>query len=135
MGPCLFITLKKSSIALVYKNALLFDPTKTHDLRPVLGNYIILKGKDAYAFFAHSRNGSLKVKAGDKVTAGQQLGEVGHSGNSTAPHLHFHLMDSPDILTAKGLPCCFRQYEIYENGAWREIFNGIPNRRDRIRVN
>ena len=77
----------------------------------------------------------MKVTAGEKVTTGQQLGEVGHSGNSTAPHLHFHLMDSSDIVTAKGLPCCFQEYELFTNGVWEKVYNGIPNNRDRIKVN
>ena len=51
------------------------------DLKYVLGNYIILEGKNDFAMFAHSRRGSICVKAGDRVTAGQKLAEVGHSRN------------------------------------------------------
>ena len=40
------------------------------------------------------------VAPGERVVAGQRLAQVGHSGNSTAPHLHFQLMDGPDYLTA-----------------------------------
>jgi murein DD-endopeptidase MepM/ murein hydrolase activator NlpD len=49
----------------------------------------------------------LQVKKGDKVKQGQILGEVGNSGNSGGPHLHFQLMDGPSILTGRGLPCHF----------------------------
>ena len=104
------------------------------DLKYLLGNYIILKGKSAFAMFAHSRRGSIRVKAGDSVTAGQKLAEVGHSGNSTGPHLHFQLMDGSNLSTAKGVPCCFREYELYEDGLWRKVSNEIPTRQDRVRV-
>jgi len=119
---------------LALKNGIFFKEKSNPDLKPVIGNYIILKGAQCYAFFAHGRTGSILVKAGDKVTSGQQLAEVGHSGNSTAPHLHFQLMDGPSLMSAEGLPCCFREYEIWEEGVWRKVYNGIPGRYDRIRV-
>jgi len=119
----------------VLKTAFFFRPSdKNYDLRPVIGNYIILKGDRCYAFFAHARTGSLLVKKGDIVKAGQQLAEVGHSGNSTAPHLHFHLMDKQNLMKAKGLPCCFREYEKFVDKKWERVKNGIPGRYDRIRV-
>ena len=39
---------------------------------------------------AHLQRGSLRVRAGDDVEPGTLLAEVGHSGNSTEPHLHIH---------------------------------------------
>jgi murein DD-endopeptidase MepM/ murein hydrolase activator NlpD len=48
--------------------------------------------------------GSIRVKPGERVRAGQLLGLVGNSGNSTAPHLHFHVSDRPSILEGEGLP-------------------------------
>ncbi len=112
-----------------------FGPKKTHDLRSVLGNHIILKmaGKEAYAFFAHCRTDSIRVREGDEVRLGQQLAEVGHSGSSTAPHLHFHLMDKPNILEAKGLPCRFREYEALRDGVWSRVSAGIPGKREFVR--
>ena len=52
----------------------------------------------------HLRQGSLQVKAGERVVKGQRLARVGNSGMSTEPHLHFHLMDTGDWKTANGLP-------------------------------
>lgn len=121
-------------IFVALKNGFAFKKAKSNrDLRPMLGNYIILRGTDALAMFAHARNGSVRVKPGDQIITGQKIAEVGHSGNSTSAHLHFQLMDNADLLKAKGIPCCFREYDLFENGAWRKITNGIPGRRDRIR--
>ncbi len=75
------------------------------------GNMLVVDiGGGAYAFYAHLQRGSLKAKLGDKVTAGQVLGLLGNTGNSTAPHLHFHLMDSPSPLNANGLPYVFTRF-------------------------
>jgi murein DD-endopeptidase MepM/ murein hydrolase activator NlpD len=69
------------------------------EYREVAGNYIIMKcSEDVYALFAHLQMNSICVKEGENVETGQLLGRVGHSGNSTAPHLHFQC-----ILTAKGV--------------------------------
>lgn len=124
-----------SDLAVVLKNALMFDPYQTDDLRPILGNHLILRmrEKEVFAFFAHIRCGSIGVAVGDEVQRGQRLAEVGHSGNSTAPHLHFHLMDRADILNAQGLPCCFREYQILRDGCWIQIKEGLPGLREFIR--
>ena len=75
------------------------------------GNMLVVDiGGGAYAFYAHLQRGSLKAKLGDKVTAGQVLGLLGNTGNSTAPHLHFHVMDGPSPLNSNGLPYVFRRF-------------------------
>lgn len=77
--------------------------------RHLLGNHLVLDlGDGVYAVFAHLRRGSLRVAAGDRVAAGRPLAECGNSGNSSVPHLHFQLMDGPDVLTARGLPFAWR---------------------------
>ena len=75
----------------------------------------------------------MAVVAGQHVAAGDLLGRVGHTGNSTSPHLHFQLMDSPDLISARGIPCAFREYEVERDGEWVRVRNGIPGQRDRIR--
>jgi hypothetical protein len=75
------------------------------------GNMLVVDiGDGAYAFYAHLQRGSLKAKLGDQVKAGQVLGLLGNTGNSTAPHLHFHLMDGPSPLNSNGLPYVFTRF-------------------------
>ena len=60
------------------------------------GNHIVQDlGDGNYALYAHIKTGAVKVKPGDRLTAGQVIGSVGNTGNSDAPHLHFHVMSTP----------------------------------------
>lgn len=118
-------------LALVAKNAVTFDPAK--GVTPVAGNHVVLRTDETFAFYAHLAPGTLAVKPGDHVRTGDVLGRVGHTGNSTAPHLHFQLMDAPDPLEAKGIPSAFAAYEEEREGRWERVERGIPRRRERIR--
>jgi hypothetical protein len=123
-----------SDFANANKTARHFDP-KTDDIRSVAGNFIIVEvEKNVYAALCHMQTGSIQVAVGQSVKKGDVIGNVGHSGNSFGPHLHFQLMDSSDIETANGLPCSFEKYEVYRNGEWVEVINGIPTDKERIRV-
>jgi hypothetical protein len=74
-------------------------------LETIGGNYVVLDlGGGRFAFYAHLQPGSLRVKVGDRVRTGQVLGLVGNSGNSTEPHLHFHISNGISPLGAEGLP-------------------------------
>lgn len=116
-----------------YKNAHYFDPGKD-DVQSIAGNYIIIKHSETiYAAVCHLQTGSIRVSVGDTVAKGDVIGKIGHSGNSFAPHLHFQLMDSSDISAANGVPCAFEEYEVFRNGTWKKITNGIPTSKDRIR--
>jgi len=121
-----------NDISVLVKNAWFFDAQKK-SLREVAGNYVIIQGEEAWASLVHMKTGSVKVNPGDNIKSGDLIGNVGHSGNSTAPHLHFQLMDGPDPITAKGIPCCFRKYELYQDNIWINLKNGIPKNNDRIR--
>ena len=69
------------------------------------GNHVVQDiGNGNYAFYAHLKTGSVAVKPGDRLSTGQVLGDLGNSGNTDAPHLHFHVMKGPDPLKADGLP-------------------------------
>jgi hypothetical protein len=97
------------------------------------GNHVITATGGTYALYAHLASGSVAVTGGQRVGAGEVLGRVGHSGNSTAPHLHFQLMDSADPLRAQGIPCAFAAYLVERDGQWQRVERGIPDRRERIR--
>lgn len=102
--------------------------------REVAGNYVIMKcDEGVYALFAHMKTNSIAVAIGQKIKKGQIIGKVGHSGNSTAPHLHFQMMDNENIRIAKGIPCAFESYEALIKGKWIKIVNGIPTGKEPIR--
>lgn len=70
-----------------------------------VGNYVTLDlGHGRFALFAHLQPGSLRVKLGDSVKAGQVLALLGNSGNSDGPHLHFQLTDANSPLGSEGIP-------------------------------
>jgi hypothetical protein len=69
------------------------------------GNSVILDlGGERYALYAHLDPGSVRVHKGDTVKRGQVIGLVGNTGNSLAPHLHFHVMSRAEPLASNGLP-------------------------------
>jgi murein DD-endopeptidase MepM/ murein hydrolase activator NlpD len=97
-------------------------------LETVGGNHVILDiGQGRYAFYAHLQPGSLKVKAGDRVRRGQVLGLVGNSGNSTEPHLHFHISNANSPLASEGLPYVFESFEQQGQGfGWKASATDPP---------
>ncbi len=120
-------------VSILLKNARAIRSNQMADFRSLSGNFIIIESNAGYVVYAHAQTGSIIVSPGDKVIPGQRLANVGHSGNSTAPHLHFQIMDHLDPWKAQGVPCCFREYEVFQEGAWRRVQNGIPKATDRIR--
>jgi murein DD-endopeptidase len=81
-------------------------------LETIGGNHVILDiGHGRYATYAHLQPGSLKVKLGDHVKRGQVLGLVGNSGNSTEPHLHFHLTNGNSPLGSEGIPYALESFD------------------------
>jgi hypothetical protein len=75
------------------------------DIEEADGNYVVLNlGDGRYAFYAHLKPGSVRVRAGDQVCRGQVLGRLGNSGSSSGPHLHFHVSDGISALDADGMP-------------------------------
>ena len=98
----------------------------------VAGNHVMLGLDDesVYVALVHLRDGSVRVRAGDRVVLGQQLAECGSSGNSTLPHVHVQAMDSPDVAVARGLPVEFRDYRQWlRRGERRDVVRGIPDER------
>lgn len=103
-------------------------PTQMNPAQP-LGNSIMLKTEnDEYIVYAHLENGTVAVKAGDKVTKGQYLGNCGNSGNSSEAHLHLHIQDGPSLMKASGARCFFE--EVLVNGELQKDYS--PVKYDRI---
>jgi hypothetical protein len=77
------------------------------------GNHVVQDiGGGNYAFYAHLKTGSVEVKPGDQLTAGQVIANLGNTGNTDAPHLHFHIMSTPDPLRSNGLPFVLKDFTL-----------------------
>jgi murein DD-endopeptidase MepM/ murein hydrolase activator NlpD len=81
------------------------NPTLT-DADSFGGNHVLLRlRRGVYALYAHMVTGSVRVKKGERVKTGQQIGLLGNSGNTSAPHLHFGLIESSrGLLSSDSLP-------------------------------
>jgi hypothetical protein len=91
------------------------------------GNYVVVRvAKKRFAFYAHMQPGSARVKVGQRVKPGQVLGRLGSSGNSNAPHLHFHMMDGPNPLASNGIPYTFSRFGIQGRLLnFGDLFDGV----------
>ncbi|MDP4261823.1 MAG: peptidoglycan DD-metalloendopeptidase family protein [Bacteroidota bacterium] len=101
---------------------------KPGTLNPVYlpGNSVILKDSaNEYLFFAHFKQHSLRVTEGQKVKQGQILGLCGNSGNSSEPHLHFHIQNTEDMNIATGVKCYFDQ--ILVNGQIKTDYSPVKD--------
>lgn len=82
-----------------------------------VGNCLIIdQGRNEYAVYCHLQPGSLRVHKADKVKAGQVLGLCGNSGNSSEPHLHFHLQDSAVLQDGLGITPYFTGVKCERDG-------------------
>lgn len=83
----------------------------------IAGNHVVIAhgappGLGAGARFVtlvHLRRDSVLARVGDVVRVGDQIGSCGNSGNSTEPHVHVQVTDSPDWAAARGVPLAFRR--------------------------
>jgi hypothetical protein len=102
---------------------------------PGQGNHIVLDiGSGRYAVLAHLERGSARVGEGERVRVGQQIAAVGDSGNSLAPHLHFHVQDSPDFgKQARTVPIVFRDAVLIRGGRESTPAEADLRRGDHIR--
>lgn len=80
------------------------------------GNRVIIDHENGeFSILAHFKKGSIIVSIGDVVVKGQELGKAGNSGNSSEPHLHYHLQNSADPFDGDGLPAQFLNYYANDN--------------------
>ncbi|AYJ52249.1 M23 family metallopeptidase [Rhodococcus sp. P1Y] len=91
------------------------------------GNHVVQDlGGGHYAFYAHLKTGSTSdVAVGDELKTGTKVGLLGNSGNTDAPHLHFHVMDGPDPLHANGIPFVFDSFELTSKLAGEEALDQL----------
>jgi hypothetical protein len=90
----------------------------------ILGNYVVIDhGQGEFSLYAHLKPGSVRVKTGDQVKAGNVIGKLGSSGNSTEPHLHFQITDRTDLRGA-GIPMNFSNITILWADLPRPIQSG-----------
>jgi hypothetical protein len=99
------------------------------------GNHVVMDlGSSHFAFYAHMQPGSLRVKVGDKVRRGQVLGLVGNTGNSTEPHLHFHITNGNSGLGSEGLPYVLESFEVLTGpNTWEPRRDQLPLLNTRVR--
>ncbi len=82
-------------------------------LEEIDGNHVILALPNGqFAFYAHLIPGSITVEEGDFVTKGQVIAKLGNTGNTSAPHLHLHIMETASSLGSNGLPHVFEEYNL-----------------------
>jgi len=89
----------------------------------LFGNYVVLELEPGvFATYAHLKKGSVKVKPGDRVHRGQSLGQLGQSGNSAAPHLHFQLSTAATFEGSEGLPYVFESFDFLGPESEAQLF-------------
>jgi hypothetical protein len=74
------------------------------------GNHVVVGCHDVKVLLAHLMSGSIPVSEGWEVAAGDVVGQVGNSGNTSEPHLHIHAEKSgrdAKILAGEGVPITF----------------------------
>jgi Peptidase family M23 len=97
--------------------------TALHD--PVMAYYgncvIIDHGHSEYSVLAHMQQGSVGVKVGERIAAGQLLGRLGNSGDAFGPHLHYHLQSGSQRFHDQGLPFGFQNIDVPQLSRGREF--------------
>ena len=101
-------------------------------VRRAAGNYVVVEvAPREFLFIAHLQAGSVAVAPGDRVAAGQVIGRVGNSGNSSEPHVHLHLQDTPTSYLGEGIPFFFHGYRVHGVETARGMPIGGRERRSR----
>lgn len=89
------------------------EPPPIPPIVETVGNHVVVEiAPGLYALYGHMDPGSVRVEVGDTVERGQELGLIGSSGNSTTPHLHFHLQTEPTFFPSDGVPYVFAEFEL-----------------------
>ncbi len=92
-----------------------------------LGNHVVIQhAHGEYSRYVHLQHNSVRVLVGDRVAHGQQIANLGHSGNSTEPHLHFDVADGPDLAYSRSIPLTFTNITLWpdDDGSVRHLHLG-----------
>lgn len=73
------------------------------------GNHVLIDDGGAIVALCHLQRGSIQVKPGQRVRAGDALGRCGNSGNSTEPHVHVQAIDNLDVSHANAVRLTFNR--------------------------
>ena len=93
-----------------------------------LGNYVTLDNcNDEFSVLAHMRGGSVHVSSGDEVIKEELMGEIGNSGDSLVPHIHYQLQNGVDLRRSEGLPSRFQRFDLILGGKTRRAEDLCPN--------
>lgn len=97
-----------------------FNPAESNaDPNALLGNHVVIDhGDGSFSIFAHVRQNSVRVRVGQRVRAGEAIAQIGSSGSSLFPHLHYQLVDAP-TMRGEGLPSYFRGISLRRGQAVR----------------
>jgi hypothetical protein len=92
-----------------------------------MGNHVIIDhGNGEFSVMLHMEKGSIKVKTGEIVKDGQQIGNIGFSGDAIFPHLHYTVMNGSRVSVSEGIPSYFNNYKLFRGNSF------IPVKKDRI---
>ncbi|TGN20408.1 M23 family metallopeptidase [Leptospira idonii] len=100
------------------------DNTRLGDIHFGDGNDIQIKHENGlFSFYVHLKHGSIKVTKGQKIKRGDPIAEVGNSGMSYEPHLHF------TVVTADGISTYYEFEELKVHTGFQEIKTSQPYER------
>jgi murein DD-endopeptidase MepM/ murein hydrolase activator NlpD len=108
------------------------EPGKMNPFSAVGNAVLIEHAPHEVSVLAHLQRGSVRVKAGHRVKRGEVLGLCGNSGNSSEPHLHFHLMNGSLMQEATGFKAYFDRLTLTRDGKLEERLDYSPVKGDRL---
>lgn len=101
----------------------------------LVGNCVVIQHRDnEFSVLAHFQRGSVAVRAGQRVKRGELVGKCGNSGNSSEPHLHYHLQNSPIFQDALGIKEFFQKVSVTRDGQSETRTNYSPVKGDVLEV-
>lgn len=107
----------------VAENSHVVEGVQRTPLEDASGNYVILDlGHGRYAFYEHLKPGSIRVRQGERMRIGSVIGQLGYTGQTTGPHLHFHVSDNNSPLDAEGLPYALQRFRVLGTYSSPEAF-------------